>query len=160
MAGAAHNRGKSKQDYATPRDFRDAVSAKFGVPAWDLACSPENQFGPGGITKEQDSFSVDWHLLGGLLWLNPEFDDIAPWAKKSNDEQALGARELMLVPASVGSNWFKKYVHRQAPVLFLNGRLCFDGVAPYPKDCMLILWGFEQFVTPLSNRFYDVWTWK
>ena len=62
------------------------------------------------------------------------------------------SRIYFLVPAAVGSNWFRGYVHKKALVLFLNGRLSFDGKAPYPKDCLLAVYGVKAG--------YDVWKWK
>jgi hypothetical protein len=42
-------------------------------------------------------------------------------------------------------------------VLFLNGRPSFDGVAPFPKDCMLVLFNGAQ-----RNRIFstEVWQWR
>ena len=57
-----------------------------------------------------------------------------------------------LVPAAVGSNWFRDYVDGKALVLLLNGRLSFDGAGPYPKDCILCLYGIEPG--------YEVWSWR
>jgi len=60
---------------------------------------------------------------------------------------------LMLTPASIGSEWFQRYVHRKAMVLGLSPRLHFVGAAdPYPKDCMLSCFGFG--VTG-----FDIWRW-
>jgi hypothetical protein len=60
----------------------------------------------------------------------------------------------LLVPASVGSNWYRDYVDRYAYVLFLNGRIDFIPGEPYPKDCMLVLYGYSN---KPGNR---VWTWR
>ncbi len=61
------------------------------------------------------------------------------------------------MPASVGSNWYRYYVHNEAFTLFLNGRIPFMPDKPnwlYPKDCMLALYG-----TGVSSG-NDVWTWR
>jgi hypothetical protein len=65
------------------------------------------------------------------------------------------AKIALLVPASVGSNWYRDFIHERhgVKVLFLNGRICFDGKNGYPKDCMLVLFGTGQ---PFA---VDVWTW-
>ena len=45
----------------------------------------------------------------------------------------------MLVPAGVGSNWWKAWVHHKAYVFLLNGRITFVGQPTcYPKDCCLL----------------------
>ena len=158
--GASFNRGNSKQDFATPADFRAAVVKRFGMPALDLAADTENHFGPSwfNIKDGDDSFKENWHNWAGLMWLNPPFGDIEPWAKKCFEESILGAHILLLTPASVGSVWFSRYVHDTATsVYFLSPRLCFDGKAPYPKDCILSEFGGPKLMTDTR---YVCWRWK
>jgi len=154
----AQKPGRSKQDYATPRPFLDAVERRFGPIRWDLAAHAGNPvvpdyYGPGS-KRGEDSFAQAWSLQGGVLWLNPPFSDIAPWAEKAADEGSRGARVVMLVPAAVGSNWFAEHVHHRALVLAIRPRLCFDGVDPYPKDLILVCHG------PWIAPGFDCWRWK
>jgi phage N-6-adenine-methyltransferase len=160
-SGAAFNRGASKQDYSTPRDFLAAVEKRFGKIVCDLAATAENrvcdQFLGPGSPYAADSLSCNWHKYRGLYWLNPPFANIEPWAKKCCEEMNRGARILFLVPASVGSRWFEKYVLYMSDVYFLAPRLSFDGKHPFPKDCMLCHY------EPLKNHFplrADFWRWK
>lgn len=156
MSGAAFNRGGSKQDYATPPDFIAAVEKRWGKIDFDLAASEHNKKATPYFSKEQDSLMQIWCSLPGNLWLNPPFDRITPWAEKCAKEVAFGATIFFLVPASVGANWFRDFVHRKAMVYFLNGRLHFDPNNPtwgYPKDCMLCVYS-------LGSHGYDTWTWK
>jgi phage N-6-adenine-methyltransferase len=157
-SGASFNRGASRQDYSTPRDFLEAVEKRFGKISCDLAAIVQNsvceQFlGPGSLYAA-DSLTCNWHRYGGLYWLNPPFANIEPWARKCAEESALGAKILFLVPASVGSRWFEKYVFNKAEVYFLAPRLSFDGEHPFPKDCMLCYYSRDQL--------YDCqfWRWK
>jgi DNA (cytosine-5)-methyltransferase 1 len=150
--GASMARGSSRQDYATPPDFMAACVKRFGPIAFDLAASAENTKAPRFFSIEQNSLVQPWHEIEGLLWLNPPFNDIAPWAKKCSEEMRLGARILFLTPASVGSNWFRDFTDGHARVLALNGRICFDGIAPYPKDCICSVYGLETG--------FEVWSWK
>jgi site-specific DNA-methyltransferase (adenine-specific) len=144
--------GRSKQDYSTPQDFMRAVESRFGSPTWDLAASFGNRKAPNWIGVERDSLSVAWHELRGPLWLNPPFANIAPWAEKCLNESIKGARVLFLTPASVGSNWYRDFIHDRARVLFLNGRITFEGCGdPYPKDCMLTIFGDAPGI--------EIWTW-
>lgn len=145
-------RGKSKQDYATPPEFMLAVTSRFGPISFDLAASAHNTKHPKFYSEADDSLKQEWGK-DGLLWLNPPFDNITPWARKCAMTQR--TKILFLVPASVGSNWFRDYVYRRALVLFLNGRIAFDPLHPtwgYPKDCMLACYG-------LGDPGFDVWTW-
>lgn len=151
--GAAFHRGNSKQNYATPADLMAAVEHRFGPMDFDLAAEPSNAKAPKFYTKEDDAFSKDWKQLKGNLWLNPEYDDIAPWAERCASACCVRweRRIFFLVPASVGSDWFAQYVHERALVLALNGRVSFDGIDPYPKDLILACYG-------LGYEF-DVWRW-
>jgi phage N-6-adenine-methyltransferase len=152
-SGASFNRGKSRQDFATPSDFREAVVKRFGRPDWDLAADDKNWFCPEYFDEEQDSLKLNWHTLNRrLLWLNPPFGDITPWAKKCAEESTRGALILFLTPASVGANWFSEHVHNKARVYFLSPRLSFDGKNPFPKDCMLSVYGLPAG--------YECWRWK
>lgn len=158
--GAAMARGKSKQDYETPDDFFKAVVNRFGSFFCDLAATMDNRKVDRYIGPDTDSLKQDWTLLRfpnsrAKLWLNPPFADIAPWAEKclrTSSEDDL-TTIVMLTPASIGANWFRDHVHGKALVLGLNGRLTFKGTdAPYPKDCMLSVFG----VPPGFN----VWNWR
>lgn len=158
MSGAAYHKGESKQNFRTPDDFRRAVVARFGPIAFDLAADESNQF----CEKRDHYFSIEhnslvhaWHEIPGTLWLNPEFSRIEPWAQKCAEEAKLGARILLLTPASVGSEWFAMHVWRKAFVLGLTGRLHFMPDHPqwgYPKDCVLSCYNFGVG--------FDLWKWK
>lgn len=146
--------GSSRQDFGTPKAFLDAVERNWGPITIDLAAHPGNHvvpryFGPGG--EIEDSLSATWPSEG-VLWLNPEFGNIAPWAQKATSYRGTTGVILMLTPASVGTNWFAAHVHHKAMVLALSGRLSFDGKAPYPKDLMLSVFGHATG--------FDVWDWR
>jgi len=150
-------RGRSKQDYGTPWEFVRAVERRFGKLDVDLAATNENTKASQFISPEEDSLSFDWHGTFAHrrlnLWLNPPFSHIEPWAEKCSifGARAMFARIQFLVPASVGSNWYRAHVERKGFVLFLNGRITFVGEKdPYPKDLMLVIygagiWGFDTW---------------
>ena len=158
--------GKSKQDYHTPRELLDAVKKRLCIRDFvcDLAASPENTACDAYITEAQDSLVTDWPIThGGWCWLNPPFANIEPWVAKAANAAPHGTQTVMLLPASVGANWWKAFVEPYAYVSFLNGRLCFitdwreQGFTSkplYPKDCALLVysnWGF---------RGHEIWTWS
>ncbi len=153
MSMPQHNRWHSRQDYATPRIFIDAVVERFGPIAFDLAAHAGNHqvpsyYGPGSPLGE-DSLAQDWTKLRGNLWLNPPYDDIAPWAAKCAASRGVrwqDRRILFLVPASVGSVWFDESVHGHALVLGLVGRLTFVGT-PRVEIGTPSLPGFDLDVT-------------
>lgn len=147
--------GRSKQDYQTPPEFLAAVKARLGIVAfaWDLAASAENAVATHFYSEAVSAFENTWHS-NGWAWCNPPFAHLEPWVSRAYGMSRVGARIAMLVPAGVGSNWWRDHVHGKACVLLLNGRITFVGeTAPYPKDCVLLLYG------PDVAPGYDVWTW-
>jgi phage N-6-adenine-methyltransferase len=151
--------GRSRQDYGTPRVFLEAVHQRLGAPlVWDLAATDANAVVPGGrhFTEADDALIQPWHRHPGWLWLNPPYARIAPWVQKAYEESLLGARVVVLVPASTGANWWRDWVYRKAHILFLNGRLTFVGTTdPYPKDCALLVYEPCRFTCPGDA----IWTW-
>ncbi len=154
----------TKQDYGTPRAFIHAVERRFGRLVCDLAAEDHNAKVEAFYTPQDDSLVQKWaeDFPTGNLWLNPEFVNIEPWAEKCGEESAkrLGLI-LMLTPASIGTDWFSRHVHRKAMVFGLSPRMAFDGTPPnarsgrvdvYPKDLMLSVYGHG-----LSG--FDVWRW-
>jgi len=153
----AQKPGRSRQDYATPPEFIAAVKQRLGIESFviDLAASADNTKAPLYFDEENDSLAQDWttYAWDEWCWLNPPFANIAPWAEKCKEAAIAGVRIAFLVPAAVGSNWFRDYVDGWAHVLMLNGRISFDGEGPYPKDCILCLYG------PMHQG-YSVWDWR
>lgn len=150
MSGPRVTSGKgSEQSVGTPREFLDAVERRFGIITLDLAADENNRVCDAWISKETDSLSVPW-TSPGLLWVNPPYSKIEPWARKCAGAKCLVA---LLVPASVGTNWFSDYVYRHAYVLFLHPRVTFVGhKKPYPRDLMLAVYGY--------SRGFECWNWK
>ena len=145
--------GKSKQDYATPNDFIEAVTKKFGKIDFDLAANQTNTKAEKFYSEEDASLSQDWTKLEGNLWLNPPFSKIKPWAEKCKNSIGANKRILFLTPASIGSNWFYDNIYRFAKIYALKPRLQFEGCEdPYIKDCMLSCYG--------ETVGFEVWNWK
>jgi hypothetical protein len=161
-------RGQSKQDYGTPREFLDAVGRRFGAITFDLAANATNAvapayFGPGSPLNEDALDELAFWPNEGVLWLNPPFADIDPsarecatWTKRG--AQPPNARLLMLVPASVGSEWWHEHIRPNADVLFLSPRLTFVGTTdPYPKDLGLCIFDpMRKGLPKVQGR----WRWK
>mgnify|MGYP001581378225 CR=1 FL=1 len=153
--------GLSKQDYRTPKAFLVAVKNKLKIEKFvvDLAADEFNTVEPRFYSAEDNALvqSWDWWSSGEWAWLNPPYANIRPWVEKA---YLARGHIAMLVPASVGANWWKEWVHRRAKVLFLNGRLAFMPDKPtwlYPKDCALLL--YSRLETRVYEN-YDIWTWR
>lgn len=167
--GPTIKRGRSAQDASTPWEFIQAVKGKFGILTWDLAATAfntrvRNDAGPVDpwFSESQNSLVQEWHKLNGLLWLNPPYANITPWARKCAQEAKLGAEILLLVPASIGANWYWDWVEPVAQV-YSVGRMVFDDcydddgnliTTPYPKD--LILCHYSDAAPERMER----WLWR
>ncbi len=153
--------GQSEQVVCTPDDFLVALQKIYGEIQFDLAADQHNAivpafYGPGS-TIATDALSVTWPKES-LCFCNPPFGMLKGpngFAAKAAAEMMKGTRTLLLAPASVGSNWFQRYVWKQASVYFLNPRLTFKAhTQVYPKDLMLCY--YDNLTLPTS----DVWRWK
>jgi phage N-6-adenine-methyltransferase len=149
--------GYSKQNYGTPWEFIQVVERRFGKIVFDLAAEAGNAKCENFFAEKDDSLSQPWaeNFPDGVLWINPPFKNIKDWAKKCAEE-SLNRKGLilLLVPASVGSNWFAEHVHNKSMVLALSPRLVFEGeTASFPKDLMLCCYGS-------GFKGFDVWRWK
>lgn len=173
MGGPSINRAESSGDIWTPWEFIRAVEKKFGPIAIDLAASgPQSAKASRWITPEEDSLNQDWTAMlnGGLGWDNCPYSNVAPWAKYHQRQWERGARTLLLVPASVGSNWYWSYVDPYAEV-YSVGRMVFDNCfdrktgqlvsTVYPKD--LILCHYDAMANTYRSdypRRMQRWDWK
>ena len=154
MAEPRQKPGRSKQDYGTPPEFLAAVKAYLRIEDFtmDLAADAENRVTQGYYDRHDDSLAKAWPARG-WSWLNPPYARIGPWVQKAYRTSQLGAKTAVLIPAGVGSIWWREWVHHKCRVLFVSPRLTFVGCEdPYPKDCALLLYG--------RDLGYDVWTWK
>lgn len=132
-----------------------AVKQAFGPIDFDLAADENNHQAETYFDEADDSLTAPWPLEGNL-WLNPPYSKIAPWAKRCADWYGTG-KIFLLVPASVGSEWYANHVENKAwSIRFLRPRLTFVGHKhPYPKDLMLAIYN------PYSEeRWVGSWRWK
>lgn len=159
MSGASYHRGESRQDVRTPTVLIQKVLDLLGVETFDcdLAASDDNAVCEHYYTEAQNSLVQPWRCGDGWNWCNPPYHHVLPWVERAH-LQLLTARaqSCLLIPASVGSNWFSEHVHQHASVIFLNGRVTFVGhTQPFPKDLMLCLY------SPYYKKpGYDVWRWQ
>lgn len=163
QTGPTIKRGQSSGDIWTPQSFRAAVAEKFGPIAVDLAATAQSSLAPVWIDEQRNSLTQGWWMLEGLLWLNPPYSNITPWAKKCAEESLAGANILLLVPMG-GQNWYWDYVEPYADV-YSVGRMVFDNcfdkngdpvTTAYPKDLILAHYYADTNERPKMQR----WRWK
>lgn len=143
----AQKPGRSVQDVGTPTWLLRLIESTWGAIALDPAASHENHaLDALYYTKEQNGLEQNWRTpTGTCVFVNPPYEDIRPWVKKAQETAYFwGNTVVVLVPASVGSNWWKDHVHLKAAVYFLSPRLKFKGHKQgYPKDLALLVYGKE-----------------
>lgn len=154
-------RGSSEQSVQTPKAFIEAVQVRFGQITFDLAADEHNAQASSYFTEAEDSLVHDWPKEG-VLWLNPPFQSIGPWAAKCNQwlkkEPSQSALIAFLVPASVDSNWWAQDVTGRARALAVSPRLQFVGHKdPYPKPMALCIYD-ARF--PSQSATIEPWRWK
>lgn len=160
MTMPAQRPGSSEQTVQTPRAFLDAVEREFGPLTFDLAADPAtaicpDYYGPGSPSA-QNSLLANWPRAR-LCWLNPPYGLIKGdgFARKARLEAAKGSQLIMLIPASVATNWFADEIHGHALVRPIRPRLTFVGHKdPYPKDLMICAYG------PYWSPGFDPWAWR
>lgn len=152
--------GRSKQDYCTPSELLTVIKQRLHIHNFDidLAADVVNRVCEAYYSEEPDDDAFltkhRWRNGDGWSWCNPPYANIEPWVQKATKEAQLGAQIVMLVPASVGANWWAEWVAPYAFTTFLNGRITFVGAEdPYPKDCALLLY------TPWGFTGSDIWSW-
>jgi len=150
--------GKSEQSVGTPWEFIHAVENRFGRITFDIAADASNAKAPAFFTEADDAIAHDWRSLVGKIWCNPPFGDINRFAEKcASKVGSFGEQDaiFLLVPASVGANWYWDFVAPRADVYALSPRLKFIGHAdPYPKDLILAVFGKH------TGGVFKRWKWK
>jgi hypothetical protein len=136
----------TRQDYQTSPEFLAAVQDRFGTIDFDLCCTRTNAVAPYGyFHPEFDALAQDWRDLSGMVcYANPPFAGSRLFAEKAATalKSAVPPTVLLLVPASVDSNWYRDFVHERALVLPLSPRITFvDQPAPINRPLMLCVYG-------------------
>jgi len=153
--------GRSKQDYGTPKVFLDAVKMRLGIEEFDidLAADEHNRVSDCYFDEAMNGLKQDWYGFNGWNWLNPPFSHIAPWVERAYTQAVKhNVHTAVLIPAGVGSNWWRDWADRKANILLLNGRITFVGCEdPYPKDCALLL--YPGRLCKDMGMQYRVWSW-
>jgi phage N-6-adenine-methyltransferase len=116
----------SSDEWSTPQETFDQISAKHGPFDLDACCREETAKADCFYTKEDDALTLPWY---GRVWVNPPYSRPKDWCKKAVEEIQKGnaTKIVMLLPAAVDTNWFHDYVLGHAEVEFIRGRIKFIG---------------------------------
>ncbi len=95
------------------------------------------------FTEKEDGLIQDWS--GEIVFVNPPYSrgNIDKWMKKCYDEAQKGVQIVALIPVSTSSGWFHKYVWKHSDLIFIKGRIRFNG-APFtaPFSSALAVYNF------------------
>jgi phage N-6-adenine-methyltransferase len=137
-----HGWTRSEQVVRTPPWLLDSVALTWGPIGLDVAASDDNAVCLCYFTEAGDGLSLPW-LVGKdcIVWCNPPYNNIGAWIAHAA-EQREETESVLLVLASVGSNWWSAHVHGKAEVIFLRPRITFVGETnPFPRDLALVHFG-------------------
>lgn len=139
---------------STPSKFIRAIEIKFGRINFDLCAIPSNAKAKKFFPPEKNSLQQSWRNLCGILWCNPPYQKIEPWIFKALNECGDKNKCIMLIPASVDSNYWQSYIHFKAAVFWVKGRIIFDGhKEKFPKPLALLIYGY-------APGYYGQFDWK
>lgn len=131
-------------EWPTPQWLVDELAAEFGPFGMDPAATAGNAKAPVFFTVGDDGLSQPWK---GRVWLNPPYGKYATpqWLAKAKAEVDLGHADLVvcLVPARVGTHWWREYAADPAVFIRVIGRIRWRagqrGEAPF--DSAVIVFG-------------------
>lgn len=170
----------NKMDWGTPDDLFTKIEERYGKFELDAAATSDNSKCIQYYDQVDDSLNMNWDLFSPMIfgipdeplpvpdslsigvknvWLNPPYGrDITKWVKKAYDESQKGCQVVCLLPSRTGTKWFQEYAPKAYKVIFLKGRVKFEGAeASAPFDSVLLI--FNKTKVNLYPR-YECWDWK
>lgn len=79
--------------------------------------------------------------MGGVVFCNPPYSEIAKWVKKCYEEsREEGTVVVLLIPSRTSTKYFHDYIYHRAEIRFISGRLRFnDGEGRAPFSSMIVI---------------------
>lgn len=147
-----------KADWETPQDFFDAMNRIFQFDL-DVCATPDNAKCDYYLSPHQDALLTS-RVWRGRCWMNPPYGRaISKWISKARRESLYSHNRCVvcLVPSRTDTKWWQDSVGGASAVLFLRGRLKFEGAkssAPFPSALMI----FGE-ITPEQIDALRAWGW-
>jgi len=160
------------QEWGTPWWLVRRCEHHIGKPfILDVCATADNAKAPKFFSPEQDGLKQVWDRRGlpsidlktmlvteyvGANWLNPPYGkDIGKWVDKARIEAEAGATVVCLLPARTDTRWFQENAPAAKEILFLRGRIHFEGVAgsvgaPFPS--VLVIFEGDAREDPFAPR--------
>lgn len=115
-----------RPDWKTPKAVYQVLDAEF---RFDHDPCPPN-YSVDGLTSE-------W---GQSNYVNPPYDHLKEWIKKSYEEWQKGKTVVMLIPSRTDTIAWHEYCMKATEIRFIRGRLKFDdqeNPAPFPSAIVI-----------------------
>ena len=142
-------------EWATPQDFFDKLSWRFGPFDLDPCADATNTKCQNFFTEAEDGLVKDWE--GFTSFINPPYGrGIENWIKKGYEESRKeGTRVVMLIPSRTDTKYWHQYVMKADEVYFIKGRLKFGdsaNSAPFPSAVVVFTGENKQQICGAMNR--------
>lgn len=144
----------NKDDWETPLDFYAKLCLQLEasggkVPQLDVCATEDSKRAELCITPEMDALNTDWDIFGPgtVCWMNPPYSKASKFCERAMlQAQQRGVIVVGLVAARTETKWWWDYVLAAKRIIFLKGRLTFQGAkanAPFPSA--VVVWSPQKF---------------
>lgn len=146
--------GNKLDDWETPQSLFDSLNKLFRF-SYDLAASEKNKKTNKFFSKKENSLLQNWNSIDGVSWLNPPFSQAKQFFKKASESK--NPIVAIYKSANVESQVWQDYIFPHATILFLKGRVNFEGkenaTSPTFGSAILLFRTHPTHNTQLSRLF-------
>jgi phage N-6-adenine-methyltransferase len=130
--------------WATPPAFVAELAHRFGKFDLDACAKAKTAKAPRYYGIAENGLRSPWN---GVTFFNPPQSEMLLWVRRAKMQVARDICPLAvgLLPASVATNWFHKYVLPYAEIHFVRGRIAF------------LDWNLEPASATRGEHFVAVW---
>lgn len=146
--GISKRNPSANENWQTPHEILSGLE-KMGGVYFDPTTTKENPVGAQCIRTPDcvpDGLDTNWNEFGELTFVNPPYR--ALWYAKLHRElvrRRASSEIVALLPAKPGTAWFQKLIVHADAVIFVRGRLTFEGAPdPAPFESALIYAGDRE----------------
>lgn len=151
-----------RNGWRTPLPLFRRFHAEYNFSA-DVAASVENALLPRFFTLEENALDGFWGDVGGIVWCNPPYDDIAPWVWGAEQSARMGTGTVMLVPADPGVGWFDEATETANRIIWITGgRVSFlhpatgAPINDNMKGSVMLCWLPEAWWTGIDTQYISL----
>ena len=136
----------TKPNWQTPKWLFDKLNNHFNFLC-DVCAEDHNTLCDKYYTSYDSCLDKDWEVCN---FMNPPYGrEIGKFIEKAYTEWVLNDfTTVALLPARTDTKWFHNFIYNQARIVFIKGRLKFEGgkkLAPAPFPSMIVVWwGVEK----------------